>query len=202
MAEGNGPRCCAPGGERSRDTIRALLLGLTITVSHYPTGASKWNPIEHRLFSPISKKLSLCNPSPTSTRSSSSSVPPKRESAPPPSFRIHPVRTTTPESRSSDAEMRQLNLAPHEMLGRWNYPFSRPTQKQTNSWAPASSGSSRVIFARCTLRAAALTQPRQSFVLKEVGIPYNHCQGGSRFYARRKQPAQRVSKLAIAPDAL
>lgn len=29
--------------------------GLNVTVSHYPTGASKWNPIEHRLFSEISK---------------------------------------------------------------------------------------------------------------------------------------------------
>jgi hypothetical protein len=28
--------------------------GLEITVSHYPTGASKWNPVEHRLFAPIS----------------------------------------------------------------------------------------------------------------------------------------------------
>lgn len=28
--------------------------GLTIIVTHYPTGASKWNPIEHRLFSQIS----------------------------------------------------------------------------------------------------------------------------------------------------
>jgi len=28
--------------------------GLIITVCHYPTGASKWNPIEHRLFSQIS----------------------------------------------------------------------------------------------------------------------------------------------------
>ena len=28
--------------------------GLTIHVSHYPTGASKWNPVEHRLFAPIS----------------------------------------------------------------------------------------------------------------------------------------------------
>lgn len=27
---------------------------LTITVAHYPTGASKWNPIEHRLFCHIS----------------------------------------------------------------------------------------------------------------------------------------------------
>jgi hypothetical protein len=29
--------------------------GLTVTVCHYPTGASKWNPIEHRLFSELSK---------------------------------------------------------------------------------------------------------------------------------------------------
>ena len=29
-------------------------LGLTVTVCHYPTGCSKWNPIEHRLFSHIS----------------------------------------------------------------------------------------------------------------------------------------------------
>ena len=29
-------------------------LGLEVTVCHYPTGTSKWNPIEHRLFSLIS----------------------------------------------------------------------------------------------------------------------------------------------------
>ena len=28
---------------------------LNVTVAHYPSGASKWNPIEHRLFSEISK---------------------------------------------------------------------------------------------------------------------------------------------------
>ena len=27
--------------------------GITVTVAHYPPGASKWNPIEHRLFSQI-----------------------------------------------------------------------------------------------------------------------------------------------------
>ena len=30
-------------------------LGLEVTVCHYPPGCSKWNPIEHRLFSHISK---------------------------------------------------------------------------------------------------------------------------------------------------
>ena len=29
--------------------------GLTLSVCHYPPGTSKWNPIEHRLFSEISK---------------------------------------------------------------------------------------------------------------------------------------------------
>ncbi len=28
--------------------------GLAVTVCHYPTGCSKWNPIEHRMFSFIS----------------------------------------------------------------------------------------------------------------------------------------------------
>lgn len=36
-------------GELANDT------GLTITVRHYPRGASKWNPVEHRLFGPISR---------------------------------------------------------------------------------------------------------------------------------------------------
>ena len=29
--------------------------GVRVTVAHYPSGASKWNPIEHRLFSAISR---------------------------------------------------------------------------------------------------------------------------------------------------
>jgi hypothetical protein len=29
--------------------------GLEVTVAHYPPGTSKWNPIEHRLFSEVSK---------------------------------------------------------------------------------------------------------------------------------------------------
>ena len=29
-------------------------LGWGVTVCHYPSGASKWNPVEHRLFGPIS----------------------------------------------------------------------------------------------------------------------------------------------------
>ncbi len=38
----------------------ADVFGLTVTVCHYPPGASKWNPIEHRLFSEISKTWQGC----------------------------------------------------------------------------------------------------------------------------------------------
>lgn len=39
-----------------KDSIQEMAnsTGLRITVAHYPTGASKWNPVEHRLFGPIS----------------------------------------------------------------------------------------------------------------------------------------------------
>lgn len=53
------------GGSNGADTrlwkhaLQAQLadaFGLFVTVCHYPTGASKWNPVEHRLFSEISKQ--------------------------------------------------------------------------------------------------------------------------------------------------
>lgn len=49
----NGYRCRAWKTELQAQLVDAF--GLTLTVAHYPTGASKWNPIEHRLFSEISR---------------------------------------------------------------------------------------------------------------------------------------------------
>jgi hypothetical protein len=56
LADGGGSN-----GSRPRVWKRFLqerfadVYGITITIAHYPTGASKWNPIEHRMFSEISK---------------------------------------------------------------------------------------------------------------------------------------------------
>ena len=50
---GNGFRCRAwKLGLQEKLCDR---FGLTVTVCHYPPGASKWNPADHRLFSEISK---------------------------------------------------------------------------------------------------------------------------------------------------
>lgn len=55
----------ADGGGSNSPRVRAFKLALqtrladphqlSVTVCHYPAGASKWNPIDHRLFSEISK---------------------------------------------------------------------------------------------------------------------------------------------------
>lgn len=90
-----------------------------MTVAHYPPGASKWNPIEHRLFSEISKNWA---------------------GEPLRNFRtaLHFIRTTKTDSglrvearyirqkyetgeKVPQAEMDALSLTGHDTLPAWNY---------------------------------------------------------------------------------
>ena len=55
LADAGGSNGCRPRLWKAQ--LQSQLsdrLGLSVTVCHYPTGCSKWNPIEHRLFSQIS----------------------------------------------------------------------------------------------------------------------------------------------------
>jgi hypothetical protein len=55
LADGGGSNGHRPRLWKARLQERvADRYGLQVTVCHYPTGASKWNPVEHRLFGPIS----------------------------------------------------------------------------------------------------------------------------------------------------
>ncbi len=55
LADAGGSNGCRPHlWKQQLQEQLADRLGLQITVCHFPTGASKWNPIEHRLFGPIS----------------------------------------------------------------------------------------------------------------------------------------------------
>ncbi|MBC8443417.1 ISAzo13 family transposase [PVC group bacterium] len=93
--------------------------GLTVTVAHYPPGASKWNPIEHRLFSQISKNWA------GRPLDSWETV-------------LNYIRTTTTTTglkveaylldrnyekglKITDAQMRALPITWHDSLPRWNY---------------------------------------------------------------------------------
>ena len=119
----NGSRCRA-WKKAIQDTI-CTPLNLSVTVSHYPPGASKWNPIEHRVFSQISKNWAG-EPLTDIDKILRFISTTKTESGLTVSAYLIPENYDT-GIKISDAEMRQLNLVPHEMLGRWNYTL-RPTQ--------------------------------------------------------------------------
>jgi len=96
--------------------------GLTVTVCHYPTGASKWNPIEHRLFSEISKNWAgrpldsyetILNYARTTRTSTGLEV------------HAYLVKTDYPTGiKISDKDRDQLQLRPHETQPSRNYTLS------------------------------------------------------------------------------
>jgi hypothetical protein len=59
LADSGGSNGCRPRLWKQRlQGLVADAYGLEVTVCHYPRGASKWNPVEHRLFSQISRNWS------------------------------------------------------------------------------------------------------------------------------------------------
>jgi hypothetical protein len=56
LADSGGSNSCTSWAWKTEIQAQVCnAFGFTVTIAHYPTGASKWNPIEHRLFSEISK---------------------------------------------------------------------------------------------------------------------------------------------------
>jgi len=93
--------------------------GLTVTVCHYPTGCSKWNPIEHRLFSHISinwagKPLRTWDTMLGYIRGTTTTTGLEVRAC------LHPGVYETGRS-VSDAEMTLLNLERHTICPNWNY---------------------------------------------------------------------------------
>lgn len=104
--------------------------GLVVRVCHYPVGASKWNPVEHRLFSAITSNW---------------------QGRPLRSFEIalELIRSTTNKKglkvegklnnreyqkgiKISDCQMKKINLIQEKELSKWNYSFAPKTRLQLN----------------------------------------------------------------------
>jgi hypothetical protein len=101
---------------------------LEVTVAHYPTGASKWNPVDHRLFSAVScnwagepltcydKMLRLIEATTTEQRLV--------------------VKATLTQKvyltqiKISNEQMAALNLQKHTTLPQWNYTIQPLVQKR------------------------------------------------------------------------
>jgi Rhodopirellula transposase DDE domain len=126
--QASGLLLCADGGGSNGSRNRAWKfhlqqltdeLGIPLTVGHYPPGTSKWNKIEHRLFSFISLNwqgqplvsyetvVNLIGATRTKTGLRVKAIlDPK----------VYPTGI-----KISDAAMAQLQLTPHEVHPQWNY---------------------------------------------------------------------------------
>lgn len=93
--------------------------GLVVTVCHYPTGASKWNPIEHRLFSEISKTWAGC---PLRTFAIAAQYIRDTKTQTGLAVRAHLIRKKYATGEQISTEMmNSLNIVYHQVCPQWNY---------------------------------------------------------------------------------
>jgi hypothetical protein len=96
--------------------------GLTVTVCHYPTGTSKWNPIEHRVFSEISKTWAGC---PLRTFDVMIEYLQDTTTETGLSVQAHLVTQTYATGvKVPDAEMADLAIVSHSVCSQWSYTIS------------------------------------------------------------------------------
>jgi hypothetical protein len=92
---------------------------LSIRVCHFPPGTSKWNKVEHRLFSFISSNW---RGEPLRDYETIVRLIAKTTTAQGLRVTCRLDRRTYPVGRKvSDNEIATLNLAPHSFHGEWNY---------------------------------------------------------------------------------
>ena len=120
LADAGGSNGCRP--RLWKVQLQAQLadpLGWEVTVCHYPTGASKWNPIEHRLFGPIS-----INWAAQPLRTFDTMLACIRGTVTTTGLRVKAflVEQVYEKGHTASKEiMRSLNLQPHAVCPRWNY---------------------------------------------------------------------------------
>lgn len=113
----NGYRCGAWKTALQRQLCNRY--GLSVTVAHYPTAASQWNPIEHRLFSEVSKHWAA---EPLTTYEKILRL--LRTTTTKTGLKVRAVfdRNNYPTKEKTDPhEVAAVALTPHKVLPKWNY---------------------------------------------------------------------------------
>ncbi len=116
-------------------------LGLAVTVCHYPPGCSKWNPIEHRLFGPISLNWAG---KPLHTWDTLLAFLRGTTTATGLDVRAERLERLYPTGlRVSPEEMATLNLTAHDVCPSWNYTIS---PRVGTPCVPATPGQNREVI--------------------------------------------------------
>ena len=120
LADGGGSNSCQSRvWKQDLQTRLSDRLGLAVTVCHYPRGCSKWNPIEHRLFSYIS-----LNWAGHPLRSLKSMLGYIRGTTTTTGLKVQACLHAGVYEKGrkvSDAEMKELKIERHPVCPKWNY---------------------------------------------------------------------------------
>ena len=133
VCDAGGSNGCRPRAWKQQLQERLCdQVGLEVTVCHYPTGCSKWNPIEYRLFSPIS-----LNWAGKPLRTFETVLACLRGTTTRTGLTVQATMLAGTyalgQSVSTD-EMKTLNLHVHATCPRWNYTLKpRPTQQDAQT---------------------------------------------------------------------
>jgi hypothetical protein len=134
LADAGGSNGCRIRAWKQRLQVQICdRFGIAVTVCHYPTGCSKWNPVEHRLFSQISRNwagmplrtwdtvMAYIRGTTTATGLEVQAI-------------FEPGHYPKGQ-KVSDAEMNALTIEPHAILPIWNYTIRprTPPPAQCNS---------------------------------------------------------------------
>jgi Rhodopirellula transposase DDE domain len=120
LADAGGSHGCRPRSFKQHlQEQMSDRYGLTVTVCHYPTGCSKWNPIEHRLFSQIS-----LNWAGKPLRSLDTMLNAIGGTVTRTGLRVRAALLDgiyVKGQKVSDAQMQQLNIEHDSVCSQWNY---------------------------------------------------------------------------------
>lgn len=130
LADAGGSNGCRPRLWKKQLQDLADYFGLVLTVGHYPTGASKWNPIEHRLFGPIS--INWAGEPLRSVETMTGFI---RGTTTATGLRVSATvdtATYATKVKVSDTEMAGLNLHRHQVCPQWNYTIRPRSMASSN----------------------------------------------------------------------
>lgn len=130
LADGGGSNGYRPRRWKQQLQVKmADAFDLAITICHFPTGASKWNPIEHRLFSQISSTWAG-----TPLTSYQIVLDALRSTKTTTGLRVQATMFNTVYEKGlsvSDADMKLLMIEKHNVCPQWNYTI-RPRNTGSN----------------------------------------------------------------------
>lgn len=129
LADSGGSNNCRHWGWKHNLQIKFCdAFGITLTVCHYPPGSSKWNPIEHRLFSEISKN---CAGRPLDTYETLLNHIATTQTKTGLRVRSCLLQGFYPLKQKVSKEARAtINIQPHRILPQWNYTIRPSSTKR------------------------------------------------------------------------